>query len=291
MIRIEVSLNNSRLEELLFLIRKLEGGLPNTEEAMAAGAAKIQSAWQNYALGKKRLPGVAALKKPSGKYAESIRTEQTGAFKHEIFSEAEIADRIENGAEELDMKKTHPFGPRSRVSNKGIPYLIIPFRWGTPGDKKNQRVGFGNNVMTAGAYYQISKKPFGASRVTASADQSDYKTPNAKGDMVGRAQYRDKNGKSTWGSRLRGSDFSGTVEQKTRMDGMVRFENGFDKNGKIGKRYGGYLTFRVISAKSPAGSWIKPAEPAYHVTRGVKEYTEDEVALTAREGLEKDFRL
>jgi hypothetical protein len=287
----EVTLNNSQLEELLFFLRKAEGGLPNTENAMAVGAGKIQSVWQNYALGNKRLPGVAALKNPSKKYAESIRTKPTGPFEHEIYSEAEIADWIENGTEELDMKKTHPYGPRSRVSNEGVPYLIIPFRWGTPGDKKNQRVGFGNNVMTAGAYYQISKKSFGASRVTASPVNSDYQTPNAKGDMVGRAQYRDKNGKSTWGSRLRGSDFSGTVEQKTRMNGMVRFENGFDKNGEIGKRYGGYFTFRVISADSPANSWIKPAEPAYHVTRGVKEYTEDEIILMAEEGLKKDFGL
>jgi hypothetical protein len=138
--------------------------------------------------------------------------------------------------------------------------------------------------MTAGAYYQISKKSFGASNVTVSPVNSDYQTPNAKGDMVGRGKYQ-------WGKRLQGRDFKGTVQQKIRMNGMVRFENGFDKNGEIGKRYGGYFTFRIISANSPANSWIKPAEPAYHVTRGVQEYTEDEIILMAEEGFKEDFSL
>jgi hypothetical protein len=284
MTSIKIIMDHTKLDGLLYQLRIAEGGLPNTAKAMDDGAKKIQSVWQAYALGAKMLPNVMPLKNPSGKYAESIKTQQIGPFSHEIYSEAKIADRIENGTEELDMKETHTRGPRSRISNDGIPYVIIPFRWGTPGDKKNPRVGFGNNVMTAGAYYQISKKSFKASTVTASPVNSDYQTPNAKGEMVGRGKYQ-------WGSRLQGSDFKGTDQQKTRMDGMVRFENGYDKNGKIDKRYGGYFTFRVISAKSPKDSWIKPATPARNVTRGVKEYTEDEITLMAKEGLEEDFRL
>jgi hypothetical protein len=279
MIRMEVTLNNSQLEELLFFLRKAEGGLHNTEKAMAVGAGKIQGVWQNYALGNKRLPGVAALKNPNRKYAESIRTKPTGPFEHEIYSEAEIADWIENGTKELDMKKTHPYGPRSRISKEGFPYVIIPFQWGTPGDKKNQRVGF-HNVMPINIYNIVSKFKKMETKVSADSPHAEkshnYQSFYGNGEMAGRARYNKGY------DRLEGRKFG-------NMEGMVRTT---DSTGK--DRSAGYFTFRVISAKqllTKPYSWIRPAEPAYHVTRGVKEYTEDEVAMTAREGLEKDFGL
>jgi hypothetical protein len=283
MIRIKIAENNPHLEELQYLLASASAGvLPGTARAMEKAAGFIQGTWREFALGRKELSGVVPLKNGSIKYAQSIRTEAIGQFSHEIYSEAKIADWIENGTEELDMKTTHPFGPRSRVSKKGVPYLIIPFRWGTPGSKKNPRVGFGNNVITAGTYRQLLKRSFDASRVTVSPANSTTMTPNARGEMVGRVQYE-------WGSRLRGGDFAGTIEQKTRMAGMVRFENGYDKNGKISKRYGGYFTFRVISANSPKNSWIKPATPPRHVTRAVMNETRETIEQMVDEAIEGDI--
>jgi hypothetical protein len=186
------------------------------------------------------------------------------------------------------MKKTHPHEPRSRKSKTtGYPYVIIPFRWGTPGSGDRKRVGFGKNVLTAGAYRQLLKKEFGVSKVTASPNTSGYKTPNAQGDMVGRARY-------AWGNRLRGSDFAGTIEEKTRMNGMVRFENGFDKEGNIHKRYGGYFTFRIISANPESQSWkqnkwIKPATPALHVAEIVANKTRQDVVAMVDAAIKEDF--
>jgi hypothetical protein len=168
------------------------------------------------------------------------------------------------------------------VIRKGGPYLIIPFRWGTPGSKKNPRVGFGNNVITAGVYRQLLKESFGASRVMVSPAHSTTMTPNAHGEMVGRAQYE-------WGSRLQGSNFAGTIKQKTRMAGMVRFENGYDKNGEISKRYGGYVTFRVISVNSPKNSWIKPETPARHVTRAVLDETRETIERMVDKAIKEDI--
>jgi hypothetical protein len=281
----KISINNSQLAELQHYLRvAVEDNFPMTGIALSLGAKQIQSVWQDYALGKKELPGVPALKNPSGKYAQSIHTKPIGEFRHEIYSEAKIADWIENGTDKIDMKETHTKGPRSRRSKDGVPYVIIPFRWGTPGTKKNPRVGFGNNVLTAGVYRRLLKESFRASSVTVSPNKSDYKTPNAKGEMVGRAQHQ-------WGSRLRGRDFAGTIEQKTRMNGMVRFENGYDNEGNISKRYGGYFTFRVISKNSPKDSWIKPATPARHVTRGVQEDTKKEITEMIDEALKADIKL
>jgi hypothetical protein len=107
--------------------------------------------------------------------------------------------------------------------------------------------------------------------------------------MVGRARY-------AWGNRLRGGDIAGTDEQKSRMNGMVRFENGYDKEGNIGKRYGGYFTFRIISANPESqgwkrNKWIKPATPALHVTRAVAETTRDAVESMIDTAIGEDFDL
>ena len=285
MIRIKIAENNPHLEELQYLLASASAGvLPGTVRAMKDGASIIQKTWKGYAAGGS-LPGVEKLKNPQGGYMRSIHVDKRGPFNYEIYSEAKIADWIENGTEELDMKTTHPFGPRSRVAKRvvskktgkvlreGGSYLIIPFRWGTPGSKKNPRVGFGNNVITAGAYRQLLKRSFGASRVTVSPANSNYMTPNARGDMVGRAQYE-------WGSRFSSND---------NMNGMVRFENGYNKNGEISKRYGGYFTFRVISANSPKNSWIKPATPPRHVTQAVMDETRETIEQMVDEAIKGDI--
>jgi hypothetical protein len=290
MIRMMVGTNSPHLEELQFLLAKMgqrAGTLPRTAAAIKDGAALIRDKWQKYATGETSMPGL----KPSGSYAKSIRSEQKGEFAHEIFSESKIAERVENGTEELDMKRTHPYGPRSRMSEStGYPYVIIPFRWGTPEDGDGKRVGFGKNVIPAGVYYkQLVKKEFGASKVKASPNTSGYETPNAHGQMVGRARHK-------WGSRLRGDDFDGTAEEKNRMNGMVRFENGYNKEGNISKRYGGYFTFRVISANPESESfkknkWIKPATPALHVAEIVAREMRKDVETMVDAAIKRDLNV
>ena len=133
MIRMKIGSNSPYLEELQYVLAKMGSQakvLPRTAAAMEAGAKLIQARWVEFA-GGGALEGVKKLERPRGGYARSIRTERLGPYSHEVYSEAEVADWIENGTEILDMKRTHPFGPRSRVSEDGIPYLIVPFQWGT----------------------------------------------------------------------------------------------------------------------------------------------------------------
>jgi hypothetical protein len=124
--------------------------------------------------------------------------------------------------------------------------------------------------MTDAVHSLMLHKDFKASQTTVSADKSSYQTPNAQtpSKNVGRAKYQ-------WGSRLRGSDFAGTIEEKTRMNGMVSFENGSAADSPGKKRYGGYFTFRIISADSPAESWKRKGMPARHVTRAVAAETQE----------------
>ena len=168
------------------------------------------------------------------------------------------------------MKKTHPFGPKSRVSEDGVPYLIIPIRWGTPGNNGEQRVGF-KNVMPRSVYNTVVK--YKKMRTLVDAQESSIRTPNARGQMVGRAQYNKGY------DQLKGSG-------NGNMRGMVRST---DDTG--GDKSGGYFTFRVISANSPAHSWIRRAVPPRPVTRALAENTREEINSMVALAAIKDFSL
>jgi hypothetical protein len=271
MIRMKITID-PQLEDMLYLLRMAaKGNLPKTENAVKAAANLVQGKWIDFANGGS-LIGVEKLKHPSGGYARSIKIKQTGIFEHEIYSEAKVADFIENGTPQIDMKDTHTKGPKSRISKKGVPYLIVPFRWGTP-----EAVGF-RNVMPINVYSIVKK--FKKMETLVSATVSNKKTPNNQNpsQMVGRAQYNKGY------NRLSGKDFAGTIEEKTRMNGMVRStdETGIDRSA-------GYFTFRVISAKSPKNSWIKPATPPRHVIQALMEETREEVNGLVGTALLGDF--
>ena len=273
-IRIRVGADSSLLWNLLSRLRETgtqAGDLPGTANAMKAGADLVRNVWQGFALGA-QLDGVESLKGPNRGYARSIKSQQTGPFDHEIYSDSEIASRIENGTPEHDMKTTHPFGPKSRVSEDGHPYLIVPIRWGTPG-----RVGF-KNVMPINVYNVVKK--FEKMKTIVSADKAPIRAMNAQGKKVGRAIY------NRGYSRLSGTDFKGTVEQKTRMAGMVRSTDSTGKN-----RSGGYFTFRVISARPGAKGWIRPATPARNVTGAVARETREAIDAMATAAIMGDLGL
>jgi hypothetical protein len=291
MVKMTVSVNNDVLRQFeAALARYSEGELPNTVAAMRDVAHGIAAKWRQFAEGGE-LKGVKPLPRPNGRYALGVKVERHGPFDYEIYNASKAAQQIEEGSPELDMKKTHPYGPRSRVSKKGVPYLIIPFRWGTPGDERNPRVGF-RNVMPDQVYNIVKK--FNKMRTLVEADDSSRQTMNAHrvmpdgragedgyphAEMVGRAQYNKGY------DRLSGMDFAGTVQEKTRMNGMVRST---DSTGK--DRSGGYFTFRVISAASRQGSWIRPRVEPRHVTQALADESRDFMDASVNDAIMEDLR-
>jgi hypothetical protein len=271
MVKLNITTDNDLLQQLQMALAQFGGGhLPSVSMAMRKSADFIRGTWQGFARGGS-LPGIESLKNPSGKYARSIRIDRRGPFDYEVYSEAEVADWIENGTEDLDMKTTHPYGPRSRISKKGVPYLIVPFRWGTPGRNGQKRVGF-RNIIPEQIYKQllISKKfKFQTSKVTASADTSDNLELNYNNHMVGvasRAKYE-------WGDRVFAADVDSLTDGSREdhfADGMVKME------GQGGKS-AGYLTFRIISADSPAESWKRKGMEARHVTNAVASLAQETI--------------
>jgi hypothetical protein len=264
MVRLKITLDNDILHEVASRLASLNTAqsMPATAAAMKNAAALVKAVWMDYATGKKDLPGVPPMKTPSGGYARGISIKPNGPFDYEVVNPSDIADYLENGTSEIDMKQTHTTGPRSRVSKKGVAYLIVPFRWGTP-----NTVGF-RNVIPVEIYNIVKKAKFEKSIV----GQDTHNEPNFKGEDVDRWNY------DNWGSRLNikqiieADDGGMNINQMFNISGMVRMDTS-TKN----KKYSGYYTFRVISAKGTPGSWIKPATPARHITDGVVRATHNDV--------------
>jgi hypothetical protein len=280
MIKMTITIDNDALQRLANRLTHCydRNEMPHTAEAVKTASRVVMHTWKDYARGG-TLPGVEKLKNPKRGYAGSISMVRIGPFDYEIVSNAKIAEWLENGTKPIDMKETHTRGPRSRIAKKKVkgfnayrlvPYVIVPFRWGTP-----KTIGF-RTIIPESVYAVVSAKKFEKTVTTVDAKVSDIKTLNArgKGEMVGRAQYE-------WGSKL----IPGMAEGMTRdMEGMSNMEG----QGGISA---GYYTFRVISADSPAESWRLPGMKARHVTQGVVNVTQDLVNDLVDYGIKKDFDL
>lgn len=211
--------------------------LPNTDAAFNRAAQMVRQMWVGFLDGSVQLPGVETPDRVTSAMVKSIKTQDkttADEFFHTIYSDNRQLEELNRGRKEVeyDMKQTHPYGKKSRVSKKGIPYLIIPFRWGTPNQKGTKRARF-NNVIPQAAY-ETSVKGLAISSVN---ELKKYYEANFKGESVQRQGYDwAKNG------RLKADQ-----AWDDRSVGMVRMK---DVRGST------YFTFRIVSAKSPANSWI-----------------------------------
>lgn len=204
--------------------------LQSAKVAFDAVVYNIQQQWKNWASGSgdNDLP---ANPFPSTRLRQSIHTVYNHNFSATIKSDSLAMKRIIEGVSEYDMKKTYPFGNKSRVSKGGVPYLIVPFRWGTPNKAGTKRAHFASVVPQS--LVSIARALATSSRL----DTVHYES-NAQGKQVLRSEYN-------WGGRIQKGD-----TDNANAVGMVRMANS-----------GGYFTFRVISAKSAVDKWIRKAKP------------------------------
>lgn len=258
--------------ELKKLAEKFSKGMttaafPNTDDAFRRAAIKIRQMWIGYLDGSVQLPGVNNPDKITSAMIRSIKLKDNttdSEFSRTVYTDNRQLEQLNKGSKEVeyDMKKTHPYGKKSRVSEKGVPYLIIPFRWGT----EKKRAHFNNfipqkNFNTAVKGLEISSKN----------ELKNYFEKNFKGENVERQGYN-------W------AKFGRLTEDQAwddRSVGMVRMK---DVTGST------YFTFRIISAKSPANSWIyhKDAKQALNYLAALEQAARPEVEKIIREGLKAD---
>lgn len=182
------------------------------------------------------------LKNPQWGYARGIRIHSLGQSHFEVISDSKYNDWMAKQESDFDMKKTHPYGKKSRVAQDKTPYLIVPFM--------HLRPNKANTGMPQSIYSDLKKITKSKGKSTILDPKSKSKTSkNFRGEDVFRASYR-------WGGRL--GSYDGEL---SKYSGMVDFDRSYiDRKGlKISDSKA--FTFRVISAKSPAGSWIRKARP------------------------------
>jgi hypothetical protein len=101
--------------------------------------------------------------------------------------------------------------------------------------------------------------------------------------MVGvasRAKYE-------WGDRV----FAADVDSLTDGNREDHFADGMVKMEGQGGRSAGYLTFRIISADSPAESWKRKGMKARHVTNAVAVLTQETVNEAIDSAVREDLGL
>jgi hypothetical protein len=269
MIKFEITVDTDLLQRLAMLG---ENAFPAAKAAFDASAKTIQGAWQGWALGGS-LMGIPHISNPSTNLAQSIKIRKNAAFDVNIETESANAQRIQDGTPELDMKTTHPYGNKSRVTksgpHKGEPYLIVPFRWGTP-DRGDGARAHWKNVIPQPMYSAILAFNMVKSiRLEKREDgtKAIHAEKNFRGEPVGRSEYQ-------WGERIKADG---------NINGLVRMANQTKEGGST------YFTFRIISASSPQGSWIRKAVDPIDVVSALEKTTRPVVEEMVQAGFEADL--
>ena len=158
------------------------------------------------------------------------------------------AEAIEKGSPQRDLHRILSSSLRVRVSKKGLRYLIIPFRWGTPGT-----VTMGHSMPQAvHDWWQAGR--------TTSAVTGLFRRPSGTGayDIATRELVTVPAWRYRWGDRLGTADLhamGASAQQTKRMAGMVNFRKPAAVGGKAHSQY---VTFRTMVEGSPG--WISPAQ-------------------------------
>lgn len=271
MVTFEVKFDCSKLQEIINPFIEATGTnpevlLPKTFAKFDGSRFAIQEMWRNE---------MENFPKVSGKMLESIEERQNGEHDYSVYTKNKRIIEMNDGspAVEYDMKQTHPYGKKSRVSKKGIPYLIINFRWRTPGKKAADggeaeiahTQAFSNVIPRK--IYNTAVKGLEMSRLITEYGPFEK---NARGEDIQRKEYE-------W---IKGSRLSDDLAWDQRSKGMIKF------------KAHEYFTFRVISAKSPAGTWIykRKATPGRNFMPTIIEKARQIVDERVTKGFEEDLR-
>lgn len=187
-------------------------------------------------------------------YENSITwTMSSTGFSGVIETEYKLASEIENGRPAYDMKRMLDTSLKVRTTKSGKRYLIIPFRHNTPGNNAH------GQAMPASVYKlarQLAPSRIVATQVNgrkSGLDASDIRTRGAL--HVNKNMY-------AWGDRLSTKGQLPKLKQRSRYEGMYRFET-----SSGGSTSSAFLTFRVMIEGSP--KWIVAARPGLFLAKGV----------------------
>lgn len=221
--------------------------LPSVAQAVELVANRAWRQWQDFAQGAP-LPSGRVINKRSGQYSASIKLRQMGPMEAEVYSDLSYAEEIEFGAPQKDLKEILGRSLKVRRTKDGRRYLIIPFRWDTPGSV------VGTNHMSDAVHGWWQQPGRQASAVVGNYDRVSgtgaYDIKTRKPVTVPGWRYK-------WGSKLTKTDLAGmgvTGEAAKRQAGMYNFRK---PGGMGGGAHSQHITFRTMMEGS--SGWIRPA--------------------------------
>lgn len=261
---------------------------PTLAQAVERLTQAAHEQWTRYALGAP-LPDGGVITARSGEYARSIMLRRLGDFAGEVFSELPYADAIEQGRPARDLHDLLHSSLKVRISKAGKRYLIVPFRFGTPG------TSMGGNVMPDAVHQWWQGKE--ASHVTGAktrlygARSWESMAPLSHpllSDRRTRAPLTVAARTYHWGARLDAGTLAALGihgQQQKRMAGMTNFKV---PGAEGGASHSGFITFRVMVEGSPG--WRVPAQPGRHPARAVSEVLQPVAEAAFKAALEEDVR-
>jgi hypothetical protein len=229
---------------------------PNTSKAIESSLKRVR----NFAIER----AAQLMKNPSGAWANGIRVVQTSQLEGAVISTAPHHDIVENGHDEIEMKKILQTSNKVRrammqkVKGKmvgGWRFLYIPFRHKYEDVPENIR--------------QLLEDE-GRSYVIETYQEPSVQT-GREGEPVTRFRYR-------WGGR-----YVDQGDPRSRMSGMV----------KMGRRkHGAYTTFRTMTENPKAkAKWVIQARDGYHIFEEANQFVEtSDIQERIRKGLIADIR-
>lgn len=234
------------------------GALRELEGEVYSITQDVHKLWVAHASGLP-LPDGRVIGSRSGAYRDSIQIRKLGDFAYEVYADAPHARALEEGMPERDLKAMLGTSHKVRISKDGSRYLIIPFRWGTPG-----ATTFGKTVIPQEVHDFWKPAHRAGSHVVAQQTHLvGHRIHDRQPLTVTERQY-------VWGHRLNRADLTGAgvtdPQQRRYLTGMVNLRN---PGGKGGASHSQYLTWRIMSDKSPPGSWIAPRVEGFHPARTV----------------------
>lgn len=250
--------------------------LPHLSYAVKRVAGHGQQIWQGYASGA-ALPDGRQIRARSGGYMKSIQRRELGDFREEVYSDSPYAKPLEEGMPARDLKKMLDTSSKVRVGKTGKRYLIIPFRWDTPGATQE------NRPMGQEVHDIMRQKAFAASHIIGMATRPSglgaYDIHTRKMMVVPQRLYK-------WGDRLKAEHLDEAKVfgvQRRRMLGMVKMQN---RIGQGGGKHSQYLTFRVMSEGS--SGWVARAVPGYFPARATAEHLQPLAEQAFRAAVKQD---
>lgn len=248
--------------------------LNNIKAALQQAADYVQATWQQVVMGTEQVPGAKPINLNIGLrrlYADSIITGKQIAgmsnVSQRIVAAKKIAEQLEWGTGPWDMKPMLLGGPKSRVGKNGK-YNIIPFRHGTS-DKYSPNSNF--TPMPKNVYKQA--------RELKATIAETKRVANPLYAHSTQGTHSDKHIRTLqWGGRLAAqgpagqNKTSGYQHKNDKYEGMVRVEKTYAKATQSQ-----YMTFRVVSERSAAGSWIHPGYEAHNIAQGVAAFCKSAV--------------